>query len=100
MQQNPTGVVDRETFIRLTTSACGADAGYMFGRIFDVWDSNRDGSVDFKEFITSTSVMLHGDLEQKLRCMFALFHKPALRMLMWLQLRLTCTMQMATAVCR
>jgi len=70
--QNPSGKVDKETYLRMTCAACGEDTRYMFERIFDVWDKDHDKSVDFKEFITSTSVMLHGDLDAKLRCM-ALF---------------------------
>jgi len=69
MQMNPTGVVDKETYLKMTTSSCGESTRYMFERIFDVWDTNHDGLCDFKEFITSTSVMMQGTLEQKLRCM-------------------------------
>jgi Ca2+-binding EF-hand superfamily protein len=68
MEQNPKGTIDKESYLRMTTAACGDETRYMFERIFDVWDANHDGSVDFKEFITSTSVMMHGNLEQKLRC--------------------------------
>ena len=68
MQQNPKGVIDKETYLRMTTASCGDDTRYMFERIFDTWDVNKDGSVDFKEFITSISAMHHGTLEQKLRC--------------------------------
>lgn len=68
LAQNPSGSIDKENYLKMATSSCGDDSRYMFERIFDTWDTNHDGQVDFKEYITSMSVMMAGNIEEKLKC--------------------------------
>ena len=42
-------------------------------RIFEIYDTNQDGKIDFREFMCGLSVMLRGTLEQRLRITFSIF---------------------------
>ena len=41
--------------------------------VFDVFDSDNSGTVDFKEFITALSISSRGDIDEKLQWAFQLY---------------------------
>ncbi|TNN33404.1 TBC1 domain family member 9B [Liparis tanakae] len=74
--------IDPVQFTQLFTSlapwVCGGHTSTLSARLFRLLDHNKDGLVNFKEFITGLSGMFHGDLTEKLKLLFKLHLPPAL----------------------
>ncbi|CAN0279380.1 unnamed protein product, partial [Lampetra planeri] len=47
-------------------------------RLFRLLDTNRDGLINFKEFVSALGIMYHGDLTEKLKLIYKLHLPPAL----------------------
>ncbi|CAN0208778.1 unnamed protein product [Lampetra fluviatilis] len=47
-------------------------------RLFRLLDTNRDGLINFKEFVSALGIMYHGDLTEKLKLLYKLHLPPAL----------------------
>ncbi|XP_061090909.1 TBC1 domain family member 9B isoform X1 [Conger conger] len=57
---------------------CGTHTATLAARLFRLLDHNRDGLINFKEFVTGLSGMYHGDMTEKLKLLYKLHLPPAL----------------------
>ncbi|XP_034038116.1 TBC1 domain family member 9B isoform X2 [Thalassophryne amazonica] len=67
-----------QLFIALAPWMSGGHTPTLAARLFRLLDRNKDGLINFKEFITGLSGMYHGDMTVKLKLMFKLHLPPAL----------------------
>jgi len=65
----PEGRLDKKDFGKIYTQFFPfGDPGEFASYVFDVFDENKNGYIDFKEFICALSATSRGSLEEKLRC--------------------------------
>ncbi|KAM4621446.1 TBC1 domain family member 9B isoform 2-T2 [Polymixia lowei] len=57
---------------------CGVHTPTLAARLFRLLDQNKDGLINFKEFVTGLSGMYHGDMTEKLKLFYKLHLPPAL----------------------
>ncbi|XP_037116603.1 TBC1 domain family member 9B isoform X2 [Syngnathus acus] len=67
-----------QLFCALAAWRCAGHAPVLAGRLFRTLDRDRDGLVNFKEFVTALSGMYHGDMTDKLKLLYKLHLPPAL----------------------
>ena len=66
----PEGRLDKKDFGKIYTQFFPfGDPREFANYVFDVFDENKNGYIDFKEFICALSATSRGSLEEKLRCM-------------------------------
>ena len=65
----PEGRLDKKDFGKIYTQFFPfGDPGEFANYVFDVFDENKNGYIDFKEFICALSATSRGSLEEKLKC--------------------------------
>nr|XP_061793342.1 TBC1 domain family member 9B-like [Nerophis lumbriciformis] len=73
--------IDAAQFSRLSCALsawpCAEHAPVLAARLFRMLDRNRDGLVNFKEFVAALSGMYHGDVTDKLKLLYKLHLPPA-----------------------
>ncbi len=80
----PSGQLDKTEFSRIYKQFFPfGDPAEFADYVFNVFDENKNGTIDFKEFICALSVTSRGRLDEKLKCMSSLL--PALRHFSFLQ---------------
>uniref|UniRef100_A0A8C8JYG6 TBC1 domain family member 9B n=1 Tax=Oncorhynchus tshawytscha TaxID=74940 RepID=A0A8C8JYG6_ONCTS len=65
-----------QLFGALGTWLCGTHTATLAARLFRLLDMNKDGLINFKEFVTGLSGMYHGDMTEKLKLLYNLHLPP------------------------
>jgi neuronal calcium sensor 1 len=72
----PSGQLDKTEFGRIYKHFFPfGDPGEFVDYVFNVFDENKNGMIDFKEFICALSVTSRGRIDEKLKCVLSLPHR-------------------------
>lgn len=71
-KETPQGVINKEEF-KEVMKQMGVVDSFLQDLIFNVFDDNKDGSINFQEFVTALSVMTRGDPNEKLEFAFSMY---------------------------
>eukprot|EP00002_Diphylleia_rotans_P003203 TRINITY_DN12178_c0_g1_i1.p1 TRINITY_DN12178_c0_g1~~TRINITY_DN12178_c0_g1_i1.p1 ORF type:complete len:175 (+),score=58.75 TRINITY_DN12178_c0_g1_i1:114-638(+) len=71
-QQVPNGLIKKGEFTKLMDSINIKDK-MVIEMLFRAFDENKDGSINFREFLVSMSIMTRGTFDQKLDFSFGMF---------------------------
>ncbi|KYQ89480.1 calcium-binding protein [Tieghemostelium lacteum] len=71
-KDSPSGIIDRIEFKELMTQMGIADQ-FLHELLFNVFDKNKDGTVNFQEFVCGVSSITRGTPEEKIEFAFSLY---------------------------
>lgn len=66
-KETPQGVISKTEF-KEVMKQMGVVDNFLQDLIFNVFDTNKDGTINFQEFVAALSVMTRGTPDEKLEC--------------------------------
>ena len=72
IDEDRSGKIEKEEFVKLMHKV-GITDELVIDRNFTAWDTDGDGSIDFKEFITGLSTMERGTEDERLEMAFKVY---------------------------
>ncbi|KAH3673787.1 hypothetical protein OGATHE_001767 [Ogataea polymorpha] len=63
------GAIDKDEFLSIP----GIGQNPLARRVIDIFDTNRGGDIDFKEFVAGLSIFSSGSVDDKLRFLFRVY---------------------------
>jgi Ca2+-binding EF-hand superfamily protein len=66
-KETPSETITQEDF-REFLKGMGVTDSFLQDLLFGVFDKNKDGQINFHEFVTALSVITRGDANEKLEC--------------------------------
>ncbi|KAJ8317244.1 hypothetical protein KUTeg_005148 [Tegillarca granosa] len=74
MQECPTGIVNEETFKEIYAQFFPQGDSSLYAHyVFNTFDHDRNGSINFEEFVMGLSVLSRGTLQERLQWAFSLY---------------------------
>jgi len=71
-KETPNGAINKDQFKEVMRQMGVVDS-FLQDLIFNVFDENKDGTINFQEFVTALSVMTRGDPNEKLEFAFSMY---------------------------
>jgi len=71
-KETPQGVINKTEF-KEVMKQMGVVDGFLQELIFNVFDDNKDGAINFQEFVCALSVMTRGSPDEKLEFAFSMY---------------------------
>eukprot|EP01117_Protostelium_nocturnum_P006490 TRINITY_DN2340_c0_g1_i1.p1 TRINITY_DN2340_c0_g1~~TRINITY_DN2340_c0_g1_i1.p1 ORF type:complete len:187 (+),score=49.83 TRINITY_DN2340_c0_g1_i1:78-638(+) len=71
-KETPQGVISKEEF-REVMRQMGVVDSFLQDLVFNVFDDDKDGSINFQEFVAALSVMTRGEPKEKLELAFNMY---------------------------
>jgi Ca2+-binding EF-hand superfamily protein len=68
-KETPSGAINKRDFKELMKGV-GVQDPFLQDLIFGTFDRDKDGNINFKEFVTGLSVITRGSPDEKLECLF------------------------------
>ncbi|CAD5125638.1 DgyrCDS13837 [Dimorphilus gyrociliatus] len=69
----PSGHIRRHEFRKMYSELTAKDSNELADYVFDAYDQDRNGRIDFKEFMTTLSVTCRGSTEERLYWVFDMY---------------------------
>eukprot|EP01121_Diplochlamys_sp_Union-15-3_P019235 TRINITY_DN719_c0_g1_i1.p1 TRINITY_DN719_c0_g1~~TRINITY_DN719_c0_g1_i1.p1 ORF type:complete len:207 (-),score=58.44 TRINITY_DN719_c0_g1_i1:31-606(-) len=71
-KETPQGVINKKEF-KEVMKAMGVAEPFLQDLLFNVFDANKDGSINFQEFVSALSIMTRGTNDEKIEFAFQMY---------------------------
>ncbi|CAD5115735.1 DgyrCDS4681 [Dimorphilus gyrociliatus] len=69
----PSGIIKRHEFRKIYMELTNKKSEELADYVFDAYDQDKNGVIDFKEFMITLSITCRGDIKEKLKWVFDMY---------------------------